>query len=284
MEMLRQKWQEKKFLCIGLDSDFGKIPQTLKDRLWGMPNSTAVVINAFNREIIRATKDIVCAYKPNIAFYEAEGVSGLQALASTVSYIYRVAPDIPVILDAKRADIGNTNNGYVAAAFDLLKVDAITVSPYLGEEALKPFLDRADKGIIVLCRTSNPGAGEFQDLYVTDGITPLYQYVARKVVSKWNKNGNCGLVVGATTPEELEQIRRIVGDDMPILIPGIGAQGGDLEKTVKAGINSRGAGIIINSSRGIIFASSGADFAEKAGEEARKLNDEINKIISQISG
>src|SRR3989338_440422 len=227
-ELLQARWDEGKFVCVGLDSELGKIPKSVR-----MNDDVRTTIYGFNASIVSQTKDLVCAYKINIAFYEAHGVEGIEALRGTIVDIHSKAPYVPVILDAKRADIGNTNAGYVQMAFDYLGVDAITVHPYLGQEALQPFLDRADKGIFVLCRTSNPGAGEFQDLKIhTDrviGEVPLYQYVASRVANWWNKNNNCGLVVGATYPDELRQVRRIVGD-MPILIPGIGAQGGDLEK------------------------------------------------------
>ena len=293
-ETLEAQWARDNFVCVGLDSEFGKIPESARrvDKEGGV--SVADTIVAFNRAIVEATQDLVCAYKPNAAFYEAYGAEGIDALRRTVSDIHTVAPDVPVILDAKRADIGNTNAGYVEAAFDFLGVDAITVHPYLGAEALQPFLARAEKGIIVLCRTSNPGAGEFQDLPIrfTDSEDiyvwrntgrrmpgkelPLYQYVAHIVANKWNKNGNCGIVVGATYPDELREVRGIVGD-MPILIPGIGAQGGDVEKTVTAGKDSRGQGMIINSARGIIFASKGADFREAARGETVKLRNLINQ-------
>ena len=234
----------------------------------------------FNQQIVDSTHDLVCAYKPNAAFYEAQGDQGLRALARTIRYIKEQHPDIPVILDVKRADIGNTNLGYVQAAFDELGADAITVHPYLGKDALEPFLARKDKGIIVLVRTSNPGAGEFQDLYVSELIelstTRLYEYVATKVSKEWNENENVGIVVGATYPTELAHIRKIVGD-MPILIPGVGAQGGEVEATVTSGKDSRGWGMIINSSRGIIFASKGEDFAQAARKAAETLRGEVNK-------
>lgn len=267
-EMLEVQWTRNNFVCVGLDSDLGKIPEK--------PSQSTVrnTIYVFNQKIVDATRDLVCAYKPNIAFYEAHGDVGLCALRDTIAYIHRVAPDVLVILDAKRADIGNTNRGYVQEAFEFLRVDAITVHPYLGAEALQPFLVEKNKGIIVLCRTSNPGAGEFQDLMV-DG-KPLYHAVARQVVVEWNKNHNCAVVVGATCPEELWEVREIVGD-MPILIPGIGAQGGDVEKTVKAGKDSRGQGMIINSSRAIIFASQDADFAQVARQKTIELRDMINQ-------
>ena len=280
---LEARWSEGKFVCVGLDSDYGQLPHT---ELMLMPQKsragrtaeqvmTSRIVN-FNLEIVNATYDIVCAYKPNMAFYEAKGAEGWKALKETIAYIKKGYPDVPVILDAKRADIGNTNNGYVEAAFDLLGADAITVHPYLGKEALKPFLDRADKGIIVLTRTSNPGAGEFQDLAVGENQEPLYRVIARNVAASWNDNGNCAVVVGATYPKELEEVRSIVGD-MPILIPGIGAQGGEVEATVRAGKDSRNMGMIINSSRGIIFASKGPDFAKAARAETQKLTDEINR-------
>lgn len=277
-EMIRKRWEQGFFVCVGLDSDFGRIPKSAHKSGNESKVSIANTIISFNRAIVEATHDLVCAYKPNIAFFEAYGDEGLAALNRTITDIHILAPDIPVILDAKRADIGKTNNGYVQAAFDFLQADAITVNPYLGAEALHPFLARADKGIFVLCRTSNPGAREFQDMLMmtADGFVPLYEYVAKKVAKDWNENGNCALVVGATYPEELRKVRRIVGD-MPILIPGIGAPGGDVEKTVSAGKDSRGQGMIINSSSGIIFASEGEDFAEAARRETEKLH----KLVSQ---
>jgi orotidine-5'-phosphate decarboxylase len=258
--------KQKSLVCVGLDSDIAKLPQViLKEKHKQY---------SFNKTIIDATHDLVCAYKPNSAFYESRGLPGIEALKLTCDYIVNTYPEIPLILDAKRADIGNTNEGYTKFAFDYLGVDAITLHPYLGGEALQPFLDRKDKGCIILCRTSNPGAGELQDLEING--QPLYQKVAKNVVNNWNTNNNCMLVVGATYPEELKIVRKIVGD-ITILVPGVGAQGGDVEKTVKAGLNSKGAGMIINSSRGIIFASSGDDFAEKSRSEAIKLRDEINR-------
>ncbi|MBU1323534.1 orotidine-5'-phosphate decarboxylase [Patescibacteria group bacterium] len=215
----------------------------------------------FNKKIIDQTHDLVCAYKPNFAFYEALGVKGWENLKKTVEYIQRYHSGVVTIADAKRADIGNTNLGYVTAIFEEMKFDAVTVNPYFGREALQPFLDRKDKGIIVLCKTSNPGSNEFQDL--------VWQKVAENVAKKWNINNNCLLVVGATYPRELKQVRQIVGE-MTLLVPGIGVQGGDVEKTVKAGLNSHKAGMIINSSRGIIFS-------ENPRLEAQNLREEINK-------
>lgn len=264
--------KNKSLLCIGLDSDISKIPISIRNG--EHPQST------FNKAIIEATHDLICAFKPNTAFYESRGKAGIEALKMTCDYLREAYPDIIIIIDAKRADIGNTNKGYVQFAFDYLGADAITVHPYLGKEALKPFLDRIDKGIFILCRTSNPGAGEFQDITTLDSGNQhikLYQYVAEKVAKEWNENGNCGLVVGATYPAELEIVRRIVGN-MPLLIPGIGLQGGDLGETVKAGVDAEGRNAIINSSRAIIFASSGIDFAQKAREEAIKLRNLINSF------
>lgn len=235
LDKLTAKWDEGKFVCVGLDKgDF-----------------------EFDKNIIDQTSDLICAYKPNAAFYKEAN------LQKTVSYIKSAYPDIPIILDAKRGDIGNTNEAYAKAIFDDLGVDAVTVSPYLGKESLQPFLDRADKGIIVLVKTSNPGAGEFQDL-VVEG-KPLYQVVAEHV-KEWNSNNNCAVVVGATYPEELKKVRGLVGD-MPILIPGIGTQGGDLESTLKNGLNSKKQGLIINSSRGIIFAPDPREATLKMHEE-----------------
>ncbi len=300
-KLLEAQWSCGNFVCVGLDSDFNRIPKSAHRSGNECDVSVANTIVAFNRAIVEATKDLVCAYKPNAAFYEAHGTEGIMALQRTIADIHTIAPDVPVILDAKRADIGNTNTGYVNAAFDFLRADAITVHPYLGAEALQPFLARADKGIIVLCRTSNPGAGEFQDATVfltedecqqlfynestgecvrdipNEPITmPLYQYVAYRIANHWNKNGNCALVVGATYPDELREVRGLVGD-MSILIPGIGAQGGDVKETVTAGKDSHGQGMIVNSSRGIIFASKDADFAEAARRETEKLRGLINQ-------
>lgn len=282
---------EGKFVCVGLDSEFEKIPQSLKKDDGGP-------VTAFNKAIVAHTHDFVCAYKPNIAFYAGRGEAGLKALFRTIENIKDVASDVPIILDIKRADIGNTNHGYVKEAFDVFGADAVTVNPYFGAEALQPFLERAEKGVIVLCRTSNKGAREFQDLFVPNPLAgadiskvdedmgpviapstiPLYQRVAYNVAHDWNINSNCAVVAGATYPSELAEVRCIVGD-LPILIPGIGKQGGDLEKTVSAGKDSNGQGMIINSSSGIIFASNGEDFAEAARLETEKLHSEITRIL-----
>lgn len=242
-------------VCVGLDADHRKLPQKFATQF------------EFNRWIIDQTHPYVSAYKPNIAFYEALGDAGMRELKATIDYLKTHHPDILTICDAKRADIGSTNEGYVEAIFDWLGFDAITLHPYLGREALRPFLDRADKGCIILCRTSNPGAGEFQDLQI-DG-KPLWAVVAETVRNQWNTHGNCMLVTGATYPDEMGRVREIVGD-LPLLVPGLGAQGGDVQTTVRAGIDAQGRGLILNSARGVIFA-------ENPAEEARKLRDEINQ-------
>jgi len=275
--LLEQHWSEGRFLCIGLDSELEKIPASAHHLNNDCSLAIKETIVAFNRAIIEATADLVCAYKPNTAFYEAHGATGIAALEETMRLLHTITPNVPIILDAKRGDIGNTNNGYIAFAFDYLKADAITLHPYMGQKSLQPFLDRAEKGIILLCRTSNEGAGEFQDLLING--EELYKKVARQISSHWNQNNNCGLVVGATCPNELREVRQIV-DTMPLLIPGVGAQGGSVEETVKAAQDRRGAGMIINSSRGIIFASKEKNFAEAARREAKKLHSLINQYRS----
>ena len=271
-ELLEKMWEEGKFVCVGLDTDLEKIPEAVRQA------DTRTTMVAFNRAIVDTTKEIVCAYKLNPAFYEARGDEGWNALRETIYYIGEMAPDTPVIIDAKRADIAHTNESYAEAAFTYMRADAITVSPYLGGEPLAPFFGHKDKGVIVLCHTSNPGAGEIQELDI--GGEPLYAVVARLAAEKWNGNGNCCAMVGATYPEELANVRRIVGD-MPILIAGIGAQNGDLAKTIRAGVDSRKKGLIVNASRTIIFASRGADFAEAARQKAEELHSAIGRALLQ---
>jgi orotidine-5'-phosphate decarboxylase len=249
-------------LVVGLDPNLERLPPSLG----GTPAERVV---AFNREIVAHTADLVCAYKPNAAFFEALGDEGFAALRATVGSIRELAPGVPVILDAKRADIGSTNAGYVSAIFDELGADAVTVHPYLGREALAPFLERTDRLVFVLARTSNPGAGEFQDLEVEG--EPLYRRVAKAVSEDWNRAGNCGLVVGATYPDELRLVRGDVGAEMPILIPGIGSQGGDLEAVVSIHREAGSAAFLISASRSVLYASSDADFGEVARAEAATL-------------
>jgi orotidine-5'-phosphate decarboxylase len=271
---LSASWaKNNSLLCVGLDPNMDMMPKHLRD--------DKTPFFTFNKAIIDATAGLVCAFKPNSAFYEARGAAGIEELKQTCDYIRQNYADVPIILDFKRGDIGNTNNHYTKFAFDYLQVDAVTVQPYQGRQAVQPFLDRKEKGIMVLCRTSNPGSEEFQDLIV-DG-RKLYLQVAENVRDKWDTNNNCQLVVGATYPKELAEIRDLVGDEMVFLVPGFGAQGGELEATVKAGITSNGKGLIINSSRMVIYASSGEDFADAARQKAVVSRDEINKYRGEIS-
>ncbi len=250
-------------VCVGLDPDEKLMPK--------------MSVLDFNKAIIDATADLVCAYKPNLAFYEALGISGLQALLKTVEYI----PDgIPIIGDGKRGDIGNTAKAYARALFEIFGFDAATVSPYLGHDSIEPFLDYADKGVFILCRTSNPGAADFQDAGDKEG-KPLYQLVAGKA-KQWDKHGNVGLVVGATYPEELKAIRELC-PDMPLLIPGIGAQGGDLACAVKNGVDVLGEKAIIAVSRQIIYASREKDFARVARQSAEQLRKTINEMVGSVT-
>ena len=248
-------------VCVGLDTDERKIPSFLK-------NEEDPVFK-FNREIIDSTQDLVCAYKPNLGFYEALGIKGWEALRKTCEHI---PPEIPIILDAKRGDIGNTAKMYARALFEVLKADAVTVSPYMGRDAVRPFLEYEEKCAFILCLTSNEGAKDFQ-LSLIEG-KPLYELVAEKVLS-WNEKNNCGLVVGATFPDQLKRIREIA-PALPFLIPGVGAQAGEIEATMKYGTDANGELAIINSSRAIIYASSERDFARAARAEALKLRDRIN--------
>lgn len=274
--LLRKKWREKRFVCVGLDSQYDRIPKHLKNGA-GIADS----VFSFNKEIVDATCDLVCAYKPQYAFYGALAEPGIKALRKTVNYIHQQYPDIAVILDAKRNDIGNTAQQYVTEVFGVYQVDAVTINPYLGSDGINPFLNEKDKGVIILCRTSNPSAKEFQDWIVDHpelGKVPLYQVVAYQVAKKWNSNDNCCLVVGATYPEESALIRKIA-PDLPFLIPGIGKQGGNVQKTVTASKDSDNMGMIINSSRGIIFASEGKDFAQAARNTTISLSDQIKKCL-----
>ena len=269
IEQLRARWQASNSLvCVGLDPDPAKFPPSFAG------NDDAIF--EFCRDIVDATAEFACAFKPQIAYFAAHGAEG--ALARLIAHIHASHPGIPVILDAKRGDIGSTAAMYVIEAFDRFGADAVTLNPYMGRDSAQPFLDRAGKGCVFLCHTSNPGARDFQELAVSDGNGtdhPLYQRVAEAISRHWNGNGNCALVLGATFPDELRVIRGIVGE-MPLLIPGIGAQGGDVEATVRNGKDAHGAGLMINSSRGILYASSGADFAAAAAGAARSLRDEIN--------
>ncbi|MDN2673670.1 MULTISPECIES: orotidine-5'-phosphate decarboxylase [unclassified Janthinobacterium] len=252
-------------LCVGLDPDLAKLPAELRD----LPDG----ITTFCTRIIDATADLACAFKPQIAYFAALGAE--KQLEDICRYVRENYPHIPLILDAKRGDIGATATQYAREAFERYGADAVTVNPYMGEDSLDPYLAWKDRGVIILCRTSNPGGSDLQFLN-TDG-EPLYQRVARLVAEKWNKNGQCALVVGATFPEELAQVRAIVGD-MPLLVPGIGAQGGDIAATVGAGQTANGMGMMISSSRAIIYATpqAGEDFADAARRVAIETRDAIN--------
>jgi orotidine-5'-phosphate decarboxylase len=267
-ELLAAHFAAGRHLAVGLDTAPERIPAAVA------PDAEpAERVVEFNRAIVAATAGLVAAYKPNAAFYEALGADGFNALAETIAAIRADAPGAAVILDAKRADIGSTNAGYVAAAFDRLGADAITVHPYLGGEALAPFLERTEKLVFVLARTSNPGAGEFQDL-LTDGV-PLYRHVARTVAADWDGAGNCGLVVGATYPDEMRAVREDIPATMPILIPGVGAQGGDVAAVVAANRDAGSDAYLIAASRSIVYASDGEDFARAALASATTLDAEI---------
>ncbi|MGO4222655.1 orotidine-5'-phosphate decarboxylase [Lysobacter sp. TAF61] len=263
---LKQRWtQANSLVCVGLDPEPAKFPA----RFAADPDA---VFN-FCRDIVDATAQYACAFKPQIAHFAALGAE--DALQRLVAHIHAAHPGIPVILDSKRGDIGSTAQHYASEAFDRYAADAVTANPYLGRDSLQPFLDRADRGVVILCRTSNPGAGDLQDLVVADG-RPLYQHVAEKVAREWNGNGNCALVVGATWPAQLREVRAIVGD-VPFLVPGVGAQGGDVEAVVTHAKSADGTGLMVSSSRAILYASSGDDFAEAAAAAARELRDEINR-------
>jgi orotidine-5'-phosphate decarboxylase len=265
VEDLHGSWQRNHSLvCVGLDPEPARFPPQLRD--------TPDAIFEFCRAIVDATADLVCCFKPQAAHFAAQRAD--EALERLIAHVHREHPGIPVILDAKRGDIGSTAEYYAAEAFDRYGADAVTVNPYLGRDSLQPFLNRADRGVIVLCRTSNPGARDLQDLSV-DG-EPLYRHVAAKVAREWNAHGNCALVVGATYPNELSEVRSIVGD-LPLLVPGIGAQGGDVAAVLASGMNRHGTGLIISSSRAILYAGRDGDFAASARAAAQQLRDEINR-------
>jgi orotidine-5'-phosphate decarboxylase len=264
MQMLRDRWNSANSLvCVGLDPEPARFPARFA-------NDPGAIFD-FCRAIVDATAQYACSFKPQIAHFAAVGAE--DALQRLVAHIHDAHPGSPVILDAKRGDIGSTAQHYATEAFDRFGADAVTANPYLGRDSLQPFLDRAGKGVVILCRTSNPGAGDLQDLLV-DG-RPLYQHVAEEVARDWNGNGNCALVVGATWPEQLREVRAIVGD-VPFLVPGVGAQGGDVEAVVRNAKTADGSGLIVSSSRAILYASNGDDFAEAAGNAAKALRDEIN--------
>lgn len=269
---VRQRWQQHHTLvCVGLDPEPAKFPAHLKGR--------ADAVFEFCRAIVDATVDLACAFKPQIAHFAA--LRAEDALERLIAHVHERHPGVPVILDAKRGDIGSTAQHYVSEAFERYGADAVTLNPYLGRDSIQPFLDRADKGVILLCRTSNPGGADFQALDC--GGMPLYLRVAETIARDWNGHGNCALVTGATWPEELGKVRALVGD-MPLLVPGIGAQGGDVEAVLKHGRTADGTGLMISSSRAILYAGSGEDFAQAARAAALELRDTINRFRSDTGG
>ena len=272
MEKLHQAWDRNNSLvCVGLDPDLHKLPETV---LRHEPKP----IFAFNKAIIDATHDLVCCYKPQMAYYAGYGAE--DELSMTIEYIAKNYPLVPVILDAKRGDIGSTAEMYAREAFVRYGADAVTVNPYMGTDNLKPFLDHADRGVVILCRTSNPSSAELQEL--VSGDKQIFQYVAEYAVTRWNYNHNVMLVVGATFPEELGRIRAQC-PELPFLVPGVGAQGGDVRKVLENGQTADGKGLVINSSRGIIYASKGPDFAAAARNAAIELRDEINRCRREVA-
>jgi len=272
MSAVREKFERRaravdSLVCVGLDPEIGKLPE----RFLGVEYP----LFAFNRWVIEETVEFAAAYKPNAAFYEARGVTGQRELELTVAYLREQHPDVVTICDAKRGDIGNTNRGYVEAVFDAMGFDAVTLHPYLGRESLEPFLVRGDKASIVLCRTSNTGAGELQDL-VVDG-RPLWEHVAAQVSAEWNGLGNCMLVVGATYPEEMARVRA-VAPELTFLVPGVGAQGGDVAAVVAAGLDAKGLGLMISSSRGILYSDDPAAAARALRDAIRA---EVRKTLAE---
>jgi orotidine-5'-phosphate decarboxylase len=271
IDKLNAAWtRNDSLLCVGLDPDLARFPAGLRDQPDG--------IVQFCKAIIDATADLACAFKPQIAYFAALGAEN--QLEAICRYLRETHPHIPLILDAKRGDIGATAHQYAREAFERYGADAVTVNPYMGFDSVEPYMAWPERGVIVLCRTSNAGGSDLQflDVGANGENKPLYQHVARLVADKWNKNGQCALVVGATFPEELAQVRSIIGD-MPLLVPGIGAQGGDIEATVKAGRTGSGAGMMINSSRAILYAQpqGGEDFAAAARRVALETRDAINR-------
>ena len=266
IDRLRTRWHDAGTLvCVGLDPDPARFPDAFVD------DDDALF--SFCRDIVDATAEFACAFKPQIAYFAAHN-GGEAALQRLVAHINATHPAVPVILDAKRGDIGSTAEQYAVEAFDRYGADAVTLNPYMGRDSAAPFLQRLDRGCIFLCRTSNPGARDFQDL-VVDGV-PLYQHVARTIAGDWNGDGNCALVVGATWPEQLREVRAIVGD-MPILVPGVGAQGGDVAAVVANAKTADGSGLLVSASRAILYASGGDDYADAAATAARELRDLVNR-------
>jgi orotidine-5'-phosphate decarboxylase len=265
MHALTSAWKDRNsLLCVGLDPDLRRLPAHLKGR--------ADAILRFCSEIVDATADLVCCFKPQIAYFAAGRAE--DQLEALIAHIHAHHPGLPVILDAKRGDIGSTAEQYAIEAFERYQADAVTINPYLGRDSVAPYLAYRDKGVILLCRTSNPGGSELQFLDV--GGEKLYERLARLVSEEWNEGGQCGLVVGAPFPREIARVRALTGN-MPLLVPGIGAQGGDIEATVRAGCDGDGNGLMINSSRAILYAGCGEDYAEASRIAARETRDAINR-------
>ena len=267
-QKLNNAWCTKQsLLMVGIDPDLSRLPEPLQkaadgdEALW-----------QFCSGVVDATAPFVCGFKPQIAYFASMGAEHI--LQRLCDHIRQRHPDHVLVLDAKRGDIGSTAEHYAREAFDRYQADAVTINPYMGMDSAEPYLQRTEKGVIVLCRTSNPGGSDLQSLTV-DGRA-LYLHVADMVASRWNAHGQCALVVGATFPDELAQVRRCVGNDMPLLVPGIGAQGGDIKATCQAGCNADGTGMMINSSRAILYASASHDWQDKAAEAARQTRDAIN--------
>lgn len=299
IEQLQIKWDEGKFVCVGLDADYERLPKHIVEasKKLSLQKQDAAILSRVNfmKEVVNVTGDLVCAFKPNIAFFE-DAPEGEEALAQIVEHIHERFPDIPVIGDVKRADIGNPNRFYAKMAFERYGFDAITTNSYFGQDTFEPFLQYPGKGLFILCRTTNPGSKELQEMPINLGVAvagglisedehrklatdilTVSEMVAFLAANRWSKLGNLGLVVGATHAETFEPVRKLAGD-LPFLIPGIGTQGGDLEKTLKYAPDSKGQGMIINSGSSIIFASSGEDFAEAAREATLKLHNQITEL------
>jgi orotidine-5'-phosphate decarboxylase len=271
-QLFEQIQKKKSFLCVGLDTDIQKLPKHLLDE--------EDPIFSFNQEIIDATAEFSVAYKPNLAFYESLGSNGIISLEKTVQYIRSNYPDIFIIADAKRGDIGNTSNLYARAFFENQDFDAVTVAPYMGEDSVKPFMTYDGKWVILLALTSNKGAFDFQFLKDEETGNQLFESVL-KTSQNWGTAENLMYVVGATKAEKLKEIREIIPEHF-LLVPGVGAQGGSLQEVAKNGMNSQ-CGLLVNSSRGIIYASNGNDFAEKAGEAAKEVQQEMAKLLSEAN-
>lgn len=269
-QLFEQIKKKRSFLCVGLDSDIQKLPKLLL--------RTADPILAFNRQIIDATAEFAVAYKPNLAFYESLGWQGWHTLEKTVEYIKKKYPDIFLIADAKRGDIGNTSALYARAFFEKLDFDAVTVAPYMGEDSIKPFMSYPEKWVILLALTSNKGASDFQLLKEEAGGKQLFESVLT-ASQNWGSEENLMYVVGATKAEKLKEIREIVPNHF-LLVPGVGAQGGNLQEVAKHGMNEK-CGLLVNSSRGIIYASGGKDFADHAGAAAREIQSEMEQLLQE---